>query len=207
MRAKQIGVLATIALLMALTGCVSSRPYQTDLGARPTLAERLPAPVAPVVKKECATPTACTVFVEYDDYGNPMNRAQLLGAIEAAKETASADGTVLAWGSNSNGQASPPAGLTGVQAIAASAYTAMALKSDGTIVGWGYTGYGHLRVPAGLTGVQTLVMGDTYAAALKSDGTVAVWGTFEYPMPVGLTGVKAISSGPNHIVALRATVL
>ncbi|WP_349606863.1 hypothetical protein [Cupriavidus sp. DF5525] len=37
------------------------------------------------------------VFVEFDDYGNPLNRAQMLGAVDAASEFASAGGTVLVY--------------------------------------------------------------------------------------------------------------
>jgi alpha-tubulin suppressor-like RCC1 family protein len=38
------------------------------------------------------------------------------------------DGTVVGWGSNYEGQASPPAGLTGVTAIAAGPYHSLALQ-------------------------------------------------------------------------------
>ncbi|SOY92729.1 putative Esterase/lipase/thioesterase family lipase [Cupriavidus taiwanensis] len=78
-------------------GCVGSRPYQTELGPRPSDGGRLP-PAKPVeVKKVCSSPSACVVFVEYDDYGNLMNRAQMLGAVAAAEETARAHGTVLVY--------------------------------------------------------------------------------------------------------------
>lgn len=90
-------IAAGVGVLMLLAGCVSSRPYQTDLGPRPTLQGRLPGPPAPQVKKDCPSPTACMVFVEYDDYGNLMNRAQMLGAVTAAEETAAAGGSVLVY--------------------------------------------------------------------------------------------------------------
>ena len=45
----------------------------------------------------CTSATACIVFVEFDDFGNLMNRAQLLGAVQAANETAAANGTVLVY--------------------------------------------------------------------------------------------------------------
>ena len=40
------------------------------------------------------------------------------------------------WGDNSEGQATVPAGLSGVTAIAAGGFHSLALKSDGTVVGW-----------------------------------------------------------------------
>ena len=47
------------------------------------------------------------------------------------------DGTVVAWGENCYGQATVPAGLSGVVAIAAGALHSLALKNDGTVVAWG----------------------------------------------------------------------
>ena len=50
---------------------------------------------------------------------------------------AATPGTVAAWGDNSNGQSTVPAGLSDATAIDAGAYHSLALKSDGTVVGWG----------------------------------------------------------------------
>jgi len=48
-----------------------------------------------------------------------------------------ADGTVVAWGDNSSGQAQPPAGLTGVAVVAGGGVHSLALRVDGTIAAWG----------------------------------------------------------------------
>ena len=45
-----------------------------------------------------------------------------------------ADGTVVAWGYNVNGECNVPVGLSGVVAIATSANYSLALKADGTVV-------------------------------------------------------------------------
>ncbi|MDX6430362.1 MAG: trimeric autotransporter adhesin [Streptosporangiaceae bacterium] len=68
-------------------------------------------------------------------------------------------GTVVGWGFNFYGQVSPPAGLTGVTAIAAGGGHSLALKSDGTVVGWGDNSYGQASPPAGLTGVTAIAAG------------------------------------------------
>ena len=60
-------------------------------------------------------------------------------------------GTVVAWGSDEYGQASVPAGLTGVVAVAAGQLHSLALKDDGTVVAWGRNSHGQARVPPGLT--------------------------------------------------------
>lgn len=70
-----------------------------------------------------------------------------------------ADGTVVAWGNNTYGQATPPAGLHDVIAIAAGDYHSLALKSDGTVVGWGYDVNGETNVPGGLPGVSVIGAG------------------------------------------------
>src|SRR4051812_22825410 len=65
----------------------------------------------------------------------------------SAQATGTTGGSVVGWGDNSYGQASPPAGLTGVIAIAAGQVHSLALKSDGTVVGWGWNDYGQASPP------------------------------------------------------------
>ena len=97
-----IQTLATRWLLLgalacaALTGCVASRPYQTTLGPRPAADGILPPP-AQEAAPACAGDTACTVFVEFDDFGNLMNRAQLQSVLKSAEATAQAQGSILLY--------------------------------------------------------------------------------------------------------------
>ncbi|MDD5134205.1 MAG: hypothetical protein PHP01_02185 [Phycisphaerae bacterium] len=58
------------------------------------------------------------------------------------------DSSIVGWGWNDFGQATPPAGNDFV-AIAAGGRYSLALKSDGTIVGWGNNQYGQTTVPTG----------------------------------------------------------
>jgi len=101
-----------------------------------------------------------------------------------------ADGSVRAWGSNTDGQlgdgttADRPApaavpGLTRVTAVAAGGTHSLALLSDGTVWAWGDNG---LRGPAG-------------------DGTPRTAATTPVPMP-GLGDVTAVSAGNFHSLAL-----
>jgi alpha-tubulin suppressor-like RCC1 family protein/regulation of enolase protein 1 (concanavalin A-like superfamily) len=105
------------------------------------------------------------------------------------------DGTVWAWGSNTNGQLgdgtqsnnrSLPVqvwGLNGVVAVAAGEKYSLALKSDGTVWAWGLATHGRLGTgnttqrltPVkvnGLSSIVSIAAGQGHSLALKSDGTV-----------------------------------
>lgn len=115
------------------------------------------------------------------------------------------DGTVGAWGNNTNGQATVPTNLTGVVAIAAGSVQSLALKDDGTVVGWGAAGAA--TPPDGLSGVVAISAGGAHSLALKGDGTVVGWGdnTFgQATPPPNLVGVVAIAAGSDHSLALKS---
>src|ERR1035438_2444916 len=53
-------------------------------------------------------------------------------------QTSSIAGQVVGWGRNVESQASPPAGLSNVIAVAAGGdVKSLALRSDGTVIAWG----------------------------------------------------------------------
>ena len=121
---------------------------------------------------------------------------------------ASAFGTIVAWGSNLEGQTNIPAGLSDVTAISAGGYHNLALKNDGTVVAWGCGNYnnGQCTVPAGLSGVAAVAAGQWHSLALKSDGTVLAWGNNsagQTNVPAGLSSVIAIAAGGWHSLALK----
>ena len=127
---------------------------------------------------------------------------------------------IVGWGSNSQGQTTIPAGLSGVTAIAAGSNHSLALKSDGTVVGWGAQ-----TIPAGLSGVTAIAAGYDQSLALKSDGTVVAWGNNQAGQVTGtanqispytnvanpvtlsgtvLSGVTAIAAGGRHSFAVKS---
>ncbi len=110
-----------------------------------------------------------------------------------------ADGTVWAWGNNSNyhlGDGTTThryapvqtVGLTGITAVAAGYGHSVVRKGDGTAWAWGENSSGQLgdgtsnqrTAPVqvgGLTGVAAVAAGDAHSLALKADGTAWAWGS------------------------------
>ncbi len=116
----------------------------------------------------------------------------------------------MAWGSNDHGQATVPAGLSGVSAVSADWAHTLALKTDGTVVAWGNNDHGQSTVPSGLTGVTAVNPGHWQSLVLKADGTVVAWGlntSGQTVIPAGLNGVGAIDAGGDHNLALIPPVL
>jgi alpha-tubulin suppressor-like RCC1 family protein len=63
-----------------------------------------------------------------------------------------ADGGVVAWGTNTAGESHPPSGLADIRSVAAGAQSSAALRADGTVVCWGGVDK-ELAVPVGIIGV------------------------------------------------------
>lgn len=135
------------------------------------------------------------------------------------------DGTVGHWGGETiYKDATPPAGLSNVLAIAAGDNHSIALKNDGTVIGWGFNTFGQATgtlttnspsVSSGqvliggqvLSNVVSIAANREYSLALKRDGTVVAWGRMVsglYPVniPAGLSNVAAIAAGETYCLAI-----
>ncbi len=118
-------------------------------------------------------------------------------------------GSIVGWGRDHSGQASPPAGdPNDFVAMAAGYCHSIALKSDGSIVGWGADNYGQASPPAG--DYVAIAAGSVHSIALKSDGSVVGWGAGAgsgYPhdgqaSPPAGNDFAAIAAGSRHSLAL-----
>jgi alpha-tubulin suppressor-like RCC1 family protein len=136
------------------------------------------------------------------------------------------NGTVASWGSETiYKDATPPAGLSNVVAVAAGGGQTLALRGDGTIIGWGFNKVGQATgvpttndpcISAGtevringeiLSNIVSIAAGRGYSMALKKDGTIVTWGRMVndlYPVtvPAGLSNAVAISAGDNFCLAI-----
>jgi len=115
------------------------------------------------------------------------------------------DATVVAFATgsgNSSGQATVPAGLSNVIAVAAGTSHSMALREDGTVVSWG----NRTNVPLGLSNVIAIAAGGS-SVALKANGTVVTWasgGNVLINTLSSLSNVVTISASLAGILALKA---
>ncbi len=121
-----------------------------------------------------------------------------------------ASSTVVAWGNNSSGQATVPAGLDDANLVSAGGFHTLALRPDGTVMGWGLNTSGQVTIPPGLNNIVAVAAGANHSLALRADGTVVAWGSNsagQSTVTVGLgslNNVVAIAAGGMHSVALKA---
>jgi hypothetical protein len=116
------------------------------------------------------------------------------------------DGTVVAWGSNSYGESTVPAGLTNVVDVDAGSYESYAVKSDGTVVHWGNDGSGSLGVATGLpSDVLELDLSSTRVGIVVGGATRLIY-TWEADRVLVFTDMRnslAFAVGANHILSFN----
>jgi hypothetical protein len=79
-----------------------------------------------------------------------------------------ADGGVVAWGTNVSGaEPNPPLDLSNVVAIAAGIDHCLALRPDGSVEAWGDNSYGQTNVPSGLSNVVAIAAGGAASLAFS----------------------------------------
>ena len=119
------------------------------------------------------------------------------------------DGSVVCWGRDDNGQASPPAGET-FTAITNGVTHGCGLRANGSVACWGNDDYGQATPPARET-FTSISAGNRHVCGLRADGTPVCWGkntdrtgrfVGQSEPPSGETFV-AISAGGDHTCALR----
>lgn len=110
------------------------------------------------------------------------------------------DGTVVATGSNSDGQCNVAA-WTGIQAIDCGAFHTVGLKGDGTVVATGRNASGQCNVTE-WRDIVAVACTDYDTIGLKRDGTVVTTGYHDYSTLSGWTDVVSIAGGSYSAVAV-----
>jgi alpha-tubulin suppressor-like RCC1 family protein len=88
-----------------------------------------------------------------------------------------ADGKVVCWGRNGDGQCNVPADLEYVSAICCGYSCTAVLTRDGVVRCWGDNDEGQCNVPAGLGKVVALSCGWDHVGVLTEDGRQVCWGS------------------------------
>jgi hypothetical protein len=78
-----------------------------------------------------------------------------------------ANGSVVAWGYNHDGQCNVPLPNTAFVAVAAGAWHSLGLKADGSLVACGWNDYGQCNVPSPNTGFVAVAAGADHGLGLK----------------------------------------
>lgn len=91
---RTVALIWCLLLVPLLAACVASEPYRTTLGPRPNVHGRLDQPPSPPNYSKCKLGEREVAVVEFDDYGNLMNRFQLECALRAV-DAAANDGAVV----------------------------------------------------------------------------------------------------------------
>ena len=115
-----------------------------------------------------------------------------------------ADGKLVGWGYNADGQVNIPKDLSNVKAVACGTFHSIALKEDGTLVGWGTPRQS--KIPVGLPKIKAIAAGLAHTLALAENGKVYAWGDTTYGacnVPADLTDIKDIAAGSQYSIALK----
>ncbi|MCY4666147.1 MAG: S-layer homology domain-containing protein, partial [Acidimicrobiaceae bacterium] len=110
-----------------------------------------------------------------------------------------ADATVVCWGDNTFGQATPPEGA--FKAVEAGAIHTCAITTEGTVACWGDNSLGQADPPDGAFQAVSAGWGHSCAAAV--DGAISCWGDDIYGRTNAPAGTyTAVTAGAAHSCAI-----
>ena len=122
-----------------------------------------------------------------------------IGALTRPDPATMPRGTIVGWGRNDYGQATPPSADADFVAVAGRVTSSLALRADGSLVAWP-SGI----VPTPNTGFVAIAAGSNHYLALKDDGSIIGWnGYAQFDAPPPNEGFVAVDAGSDHSVALK----
>jgi hypothetical protein len=92
-----------------------------------------------------------------------------IGAGEYHSLAVKGDGTVVAWGDNSQDQCNVPLGLTNVVAAAGGGAHTVALGADGKVTAWGADWNGQCDIPQPLAPASGIAAGEYHTVVVLAD--------------------------------------
>ncbi|NBP52078.1 MAG: hypothetical protein EBU70_13055, partial [Actinobacteria bacterium] len=167
----------------------------------------VPACVGLVVSFPCAAGGVVSAFgdVLYGQADVPagLTDAVHVGACRRSVAAVRADGTILAWGYDANGEVSsvpsPPPGQTFTKVFGGWGFTLFGLTSQGQLLSWGRNSVGQANVaplPPGRR-YEKATASYFHGGGLRDDGSIVMWGatqpTFNAAQQAQLLGVPYIA--------------
>ncbi|MDY7109936.1 MAG: hypothetical protein SYC29_14990 [Planctomycetota bacterium] len=116
------------------------------------------------------------------------------------------DGSIVAWGSNGDGECDVPEPNTDFIRIAAGEDHNLGLKADGSIVAWGGNSHGQCNVPEPNSGFVALAADYEHSLGLKADGSIVAWGGNSHGqcnVPEPNSGFVALAAGFGHSLGVK----
>ena len=95
-----------------------------------------------------------------------LNGVEAIGAGEYHSLAVRSNGTVVAWGDNSEGQCQVPADLTNAVAVVGGGSHSLALKADSSIAAWGNNWDQQCNFPTNFFGIAAVAAGEDHSVAL-----------------------------------------
>lgn len=120
---------------------------------------------------------------------------------DAASDGGTAGRTVVCWGLNRDGQATPKPGAFTV--VSSGGNHSCGMRSGGTVECWGSNLYTELDVPP--VAMTSVSMGATHACGVRTDGSALCWGSNTSKQTEAPPGVfSMVSAGRTHSCGVLA---
>ena len=110
------------------------------------------------------------------------------------------DGSVVCWGDDEYGQATPPQGT--FTSVSAGSYHTCGVREDGSVACWGIDNYGRATPPQGT--FTSVSAGAGHSCGVREDGSVACWGNNRNGQATAPSGpFSSVSAGEVHACGIR----
>lgn len=139
------------------------------------------------------------------DYAAPAGTFTAISSGYAAAAGILSDGTVVAWGSNTDGECDVPVELADVIEVDGGNGFFIALSSDGTVTHWGSAANDVDAIPVFISTPVSIAAGYNHCLAVLTNGDVVGWGDDTYGQatpPASLNNAVRAFGGSDFSIAV-----
>jgi len=115
-----------------------------------------------------------------------------------------ADGDIVAWGQNDDGQCNVPAPNADFSSVSGGGCHSLGRKTNGSVVAWGRNDHGKCNVPAPNANFMAIAAARFHSIGLKDDGSIVAWGRNYDGQCNALAGTNftAVAAGGHHSLSM-----